>query len=55
MTLWAYCPCSGEFYGPNFGPDNLELLARFYDKYPDYVDKTVLCVKVRHTFILINP
>ncbi|KAF8524898.1 aldo/keto reductase [Hysterangium stoloniferum] len=36
---------SGEFYGANFGPANLELLARFYKKHPEYVDKTVLCVK----------
>jgi pyridoxine 4-dehydrogenase len=37
---------AGAFYGQNFGPANLELLARFYDKYPDYKEKTVLCVKV---------
>ncbi|KAF8510883.1 aldo/keto reductase [Hysterangium stoloniferum] len=36
---------SAEFYGHNFGPANLELLARFYKKHPEYVDKTVLCVK----------
>ncbi|KAF8532602.1 NADP-dependent oxidoreductase domain-containing protein [Gautieria morchelliformis] len=36
---------SGAFYSQDFGPANLELLARFYDKYPDYKEKTVLCVK----------
>ena len=39
---------SGEFYGPNLSPANLELLSRFYQKYPDYVDKTFLSVKVCH-------
>ncbi|KAJ3019103.1 hypothetical protein NUW54_g175 [Trametes sanguinea] len=33
---------SSEFYGPNWDPANLELLARFYEKYPEYVDKTFL-------------
>ncbi|KIJ38065.1 hypothetical protein M422DRAFT_33413 [Sphaerobolus stellatus SS14] len=36
---------SGEFYGENFSTTNLELLARFYKKYPEYADKTVLSVK----------
>ncbi|TEB33784.1 aldo/keto reductase [Coprinellus micaceus] len=36
---------AGEFYGPNFGTANLEMLARFYEKYPEYVDKTFLSVK----------
>ncbi|KIJ48635.1 hypothetical protein M422DRAFT_28368 [Sphaerobolus stellatus SS14] len=36
---------SGEFYGLNWPTMNLELLARFYMKYPEYVDKTVLSVK----------
>ncbi|EPQ52664.1 Aldo/keto reductase [Gloeophyllum trabeum ATCC 11539] len=36
---------SGEFYGPNYGTANLELLSRFYEKYPDYADKTFLSVK----------
>ncbi|KAI0723538.1 NADP-dependent oxidoreductase domain-containing protein [Earliella scabrosa] len=31
---------SSEFYGQGFSAGNLELLARFYEKYPDYVDKT---------------
>ncbi|KAJ7664290.1 NADP-dependent oxidoreductase domain-containing protein [Mycena rosella] len=36
---------SGEFYSTTWGTENLELLARFYAKYPDYVDKTFLSVK----------
>ena len=36
----------GEFYARGFGTGNLELLARFYDKYPDYAEKTFLSVKV---------
>ncbi|PCH38101.1 aldo/keto reductase [Wolfiporia cocos MD-104 SS10] len=36
---------SGEFYGPNLSTANLELLARFYEKYPDYADKTFISVK----------
>ena len=35
-----------EFYGAGFSTGNLELLARFYDKYPEYVDKTFLTIKV---------
>ena len=37
---------SGEFYGPNGSAANLELLARFFKKYPDYANKTFLSVKV---------
>ncbi|KAI9463925.1 NADP-dependent oxidoreductase domain-containing protein [Russula earlei] len=36
---------SAEFYGPNLSTANLELLARFFDKYPDYADRTFLSVK----------
>ncbi|KAJ7078063.1 aldo/keto reductase [Mycena epipterygia] len=34
-----------EFYSLNWGTENLELLARFYAKYPDYAEKTFLSVK----------
>ena len=37
---------TASFYSQSWGPENLELLARFYDKYPGYAEKTVLCVKV---------
>ncbi|KAG7528636.1 hypothetical protein FFLO_06029 [Filobasidium floriforme] len=37
---------SGAFYGnPGSETANLELLRRFFDKYPDYVDRVVLSVK----------
>lgn len=39
----------GEFYGINPPEANLELLARFFEKYPSYADKAFLSVKVRHS------
>ncbi|KAH0832367.1 NADP-dependent oxidoreductase domain-containing protein [Lanmaoa asiatica] len=36
----------GEFYGHNLSTTNLEMIARFFDKYPEYVDKTFLSIKV---------
>ena len=36
---------SPEFYGPSFDTANLELLARFFDKYPDFVDRAFLSFK----------
>ncbi|KZT26310.1 aldo/keto reductase [Neolentinus lepideus HHB14362 ss-1] len=36
---------SGEFYGHNLSTANLDMLARFFTKYPDYADKTFLSVK----------
>ncbi|KZV73075.1 aldo/keto reductase [Peniophora sp. CONT] len=36
---------SSQFYAPDFGTANLELLARFFDKYPGYADRVFLSVK----------
>jgi len=36
---------SGEFYAQDHGIGNLELVARFFEKYPAYADKTFLSVK----------
>lgn len=36
---------TGEFYAQDFGTGNLKLLSRFFEKYPDYTDKTFLSVK----------
>ncbi|KAL5524939.1 hypothetical protein ACEPAF_8808 [Sanghuangporus sanghuang] len=36
---------SGEFYGSNPCEANLELLARFFEKYPNYAEKAFLSVK----------
>ncbi|EIN07468.1 aldo/keto reductase [Punctularia strigosozonata HHB-11173 SS5] len=36
---------AGEFYAYDLGPANLELLSRFYAKYPEYAEKTFLSVK----------
>lgn len=37
---------TGEFYGYNLSPANLDLIADFFDKYPDYAERTFLSVKV---------
>jgi pyridoxine 4-dehydrogenase len=36
---------SGEFYGQGLTVANLELVARFFEKYPEYADRTFLSVK----------
>lgn len=36
---------AGEFYAHDLGTANLEMLSRFYAKYPDYAAKTFLSVK----------
>ncbi|KAH9991765.1 aldo/keto reductase [Russula vinacea] len=36
---------SGEFYGQDFSAVNIELVARFFEKYPDYADRVFLSVK----------
>lgn len=35
----------GEFYGVNPREANLELVSRFFEKYPSYQDKAFLSVK----------
>ena len=40
----TYSPA--EFYGKGWSLGNLEMLSRFYEKYPDYAEKTFLSVKV---------
>ena len=45
---------SGEFYANDLGTGNLELLARFFDKYPSYADRTFLSVKVNMTTPLVR-
>ncbi|OCH92310.1 aldo/keto reductase [Obba rivulosa] len=35
----------GAFYAPDRGPANLELIARFFEKYPEYADKAFLSIK----------
>ncbi|KAH9961500.1 aldo/keto reductase [Russula dissimulans] len=36
---------SGEFYGQGLTIANVELVARFFEKYPEYADRTFLSVK----------
>ncbi|KAI6103487.1 Aldo/keto reductase, partial [Pisolithus sp. B1] len=36
---------AGEFYGHNLSTANLEMIARFFEKYPDYAEKAFLSVK----------
>lgn len=40
------CWSTGEFYGHNLSTTNIEMIARFFEKYPEYVDRTFLSVKV---------
>lgn len=40
------CYFIGEFYANDFGPANLDLLAAFFEKHPDYAARTFLSVKV---------
>lgn len=46
---------TGEFYGIKPPEANLELLSRFYAKYPEYVDKTFLSVKGALSFENLQP
>jgi hypothetical protein len=40
---------SADFYGPGLGVANLELVSRFFEQYPEYVDRAFLSVKVRRS------
>ncbi|KAF9004288.1 NADP-dependent oxidoreductase domain-containing protein [Cyathus striatus] len=46
---------SSEFYGRNPLTANLELLARFFDKYPAYADKVFLSVKGAFNILQFKP
>jgi hypothetical protein len=46
ITLYFNPSLTGEFYGLDPPSANLELLARFFERYPDYADKAFLSVKV---------
>jgi pyridoxine 4-dehydrogenase len=39
----------GAFYAQDFGTGNLELLSRFFEKYPAYADRVFLSVKGANT------
>lgn len=51
---WSFIQCCqavrthnalGEFYGQDFSAVNIEFVARFFEKYPDYADRVFLSVK----------
>lgn len=44
--MWLAICSTAEFYGFNPPEANLELIARFFEKYPEYVEKAFLVVKV---------
>jgi aryl-alcohol dehydrogenase-like predicted oxidoreductase len=41
----THATLSGEFYGQGCTVANLELVARFFEKYPEYADRAFLSVK----------
>ncbi|KZT44066.1 Aldo/keto reductase [Sistotremastrum suecicum HHB10207 ss-3] len=46
---------SGEFYGTNPRTSNLELVSRFFEKYPEYADRAFLSVKGGTTATALEP
>ena len=44
-SLQTHTTLSGEFYGQGATVANLELVARFFEKYPEYADRVFLSVK----------
>jgi hypothetical protein len=51
MNILKWTP-AGEFYGMNPRTGNLELVSRFFAKYPDYADRAFLSVKVGRSLYL---
>lgn len=49
------CSEPGEFYGVNPRTANLEVLNRFFTRYPEMADRTFLSVKVRIRFFGADP
>ncbi|KAL6300909.1 aldo/keto reductase [Sparassis latifolia] len=45
---------SGEFYGPDMSTANLELVARFFEKYPEYADRTFLSGGVKYRSFAVD-
>ena len=45
LPISSFTLFSGEFYDQNFSTTNLDLLAAFYEKYPECAEKTFLSVK----------
>lgn len=45
QSLNALTPAA-QFYGPGMSTHNLEIVSRFFEKYPEYTERAFLMVKV---------
>lgn len=45
QSLNATTPVA-QFYGPGMSTHNLEIVSRFFEKYPEYTERAFLMVKV---------
>lgn len=45
---------TGEFYGHNLSTANLELIAEFFDRYPEYAERAFLSIKVRFLRVILS-
>ena len=41
----TFFPLAGEYHGTGLATANLELISRFFEKYPEYADRSFLSVK----------